>query len=81
VDDLAEAGIEGVAGEQTSGVGVGADQADLGVDVQSAVLAARRPNDGGAVSLIVEDVVLIVRANPLGFGDGLFVALANERFI
>lgn len=73
VHDLSELEVGGVGGEETRGRGVGAGQADLGVDVEQAVLAARRPNNGRAVRLVVLGVITIDGAGESVAGRSLFM--------
>jgi hypothetical protein len=58
VHDLGELEVGRVGGEQTSSGGAFRLQANLRVDVEVGRLAARRPDNGGAVSLVMLDVVL-----------------------
>jgi hypothetical protein len=58
---LSEFEIGRVSGEQTSGAGVAAGQADLRVDVEHAVGAAWRPDDRCAVGLVVLEVIAVCR--------------------
>jgi hypothetical protein len=74
VHDLGELEISRVGGEQTSSAGVGAGQADLRVDVEHAVCAAGGPDNRGAVSLVVLEVVAVDGAVEFVFGAGLVVA-------
>jgi hypothetical protein len=57
VDNLREFEIGRIGSEQTKGLGVRRGQADLGVDVEQALSATRRPNNRGAVGFIMFEVV------------------------
>jgi hypothetical protein len=67
--------IGGVGGEQTRSAAVGAGQANLRVDVEHAVCAAGRPDDRGAVGLVVLEVVAVGGAVELVLRAGLGVVL------
>jgi len=59
IRNLGELEIGRVGGEQTRSRGVGGRQANLRVDVERAARAARRPDGGDAVRLIVLQVVAV----------------------
>ena len=81
VDDLLEAAVNGIRGQQTLGILIGAGQADLGVDVHRAIGTARRPDNGRHVGLVVHQVILVKRAHPGGGGAGLITTgiLASSK--
>jgi hypothetical protein len=68
---LSELEIGGVGGEQTSGRGIGGGHADLRVDVEHALGSAGGPYDGGAVGLVVLEIVAVYRANEVVLSGGL----------
>jgi len=74
---LGELEISRVGSEETSGAGVGAGQADLRVDVEHAAGTAWRPDNGGAVSLVVLEVVTVDWADERVF-SGALISLSRE---
>lgn len=73
VHDLGELEVSGVGGEETGSFGstAGVLEADLGVDVEVTCGTARRPDDRGAVGLVVLEVITSNGANEGVFGGGL----------
>lgn len=71
VDDLLEARVDGVVGENTASVAVSSGEPNLGVDVQSTVSSTWRPDSRGLVGLVVKDVILVNWALPCGACGGL----------
>lgn len=69
---MGEFEIGRVSGEEASGAGVAAGQADLRVDVEHAVGAAWRPYNRGAVRLVVLEVVAVGWPVELVLSRGLF---------
>lgn len=59
VRDLSELEISRIRGEQAGRLGIGRRQADLGVDVEHAAGAARRPDGGGGVGGVMLQVIAI----------------------
>lgn len=72
IHDLSELEISRVGGEQASRLRVAGTEADLGVDVEHAISSARRPDDRGAVGLVVLEVIAGKRSDEVVLGGALF---------
>lgn len=72
VNNLLEAGVNGVIGQLANSCGVSAGQSDLRVDIHSAVLTAGGPDNRSYICLIVQQIVFIQWPRPRSLRTSLW---------
>jgi len=75
--NVSEFAIFRVSGQKTIQSSSGRFQADLGIDIQGTVLPARRKDDGLALNIILDQVIIICRAREAGC-SGSLLRIAGE---